>query len=65
MSGRCLLAMRTGCAMVKATARDDAPVAHRVARLCRACRGHVRGLAPHDFRGGGRRPVMLRRCRDG
>ncbi|KZT76823.1 hypothetical protein F511_46152 [Dorcoceras hygrometricum] len=31
----------------------------------RDCRDRVRGLAPpRDFRGGGRRPAMLRRCRD-
>ncbi|KZV17418.1 hypothetical protein F511_09090 [Dorcoceras hygrometricum] len=37
----------------------------RIARLGRACRGRAWPCAARDFHGGGRRPAMLRRCRDG
>ncbi|KZV13676.1 hypothetical protein F511_45160 [Dorcoceras hygrometricum] len=45
-------------------------MAHDGARLCRTCRGRMRGLAPCDYDGGaaGRpaaAPTKLRRCRDG
>ncbi|KZV19281.1 hypothetical protein F511_14640 [Dorcoceras hygrometricum] len=45
MAGRCTLAMPTGCAMVEATMRDDAPVAHRIGRLYRASHGRARPCA--------------------